>query len=218
VTTATLTAPTPHDAPGHERRARSPWQDGPDGLPHQVNLRVTLPAYDDERRAGEPLGAPTPSGPLALVLPLVFTAPAATVAPLLPSRPSDPGAGDRPSAGSSWTAPEPAASLPPAPTSKLAALAIIGIVEVLTSRRPARHLLGLAAPEVVARLDRRARLLSARAEPGRRPRLRRLRMSQPDAGSVEIAAVLALGERCKALALRMDWTGATWLITAVEGF
>jgi hypothetical protein len=158
--------------------------------PRIVRLPSALPPFDDERTTPPP--APVD---LAPVLPLVF-----------PKRP-------RPTSTGPIGVVRP---LPP--PGQAVAAAVMAVLEVQSGLRPLRHLASIATPDVVARLERRARLTPG---PGPRPspaaRLRRLRVTRPSGHVAEVAAVVGRGERVSAIALRMDWTGRRWIVTAIEG-
>jgi hypothetical protein len=101
-------------------------------------------------------------------------------------------------------------------------------VEVLNGYRPAAHLRSLSQPReaanVVAQGLAGARRVSEARQArtaGRAPRPRRpapaavvrLRLCEPREGTVEAAAVLLLGERTHALALRLELHDGVWLAT-----
>ena len=104
-------------------------------------------------------------------------------------------------------------------------------VEVLNGYRPAAHLRGLAQPReaatVVAQVLAGARRVTearhARAT-GRAPRPRRLvpvavvrlRLCEPREGAVEAAAILLIGDRTHAMALRLECHDETWQATALR--
>jgi hypothetical protein len=101
-------------------------------------------------------------------------------------------------------------------------------VEVLNGYRPAAHLRRLSQPReaatVVAQGLAGARLVAearqARAV-GRAPRPRRpvpaavvrLQLCEPREGAVEAAAVLLVGDRTHAMALRLEASDQSWLAT-----
>ncbi|RSM53091.1 hypothetical protein DMB66_39295 [Actinoplanes sp. ATCC 53533] len=104
-------------------------------------------------------------------------------------------------------------------------------VEVLNGYRPAAHLRGLSQPReaatVVAQgLAGARRVLEARQARarGRAPRPRRpvpaavvrLRFCEPREGAVEAAAILLIGDRTHALALRLERHDESWQATALR--
>ena len=160
--------------------------------PRRIRIPSGLPPFDDERET-----PPPPQVDLAPVLPLVFS-----------PRPRALSDEDRPACR----------VRPLPPPGQAVAAAVLAVLEVQDGRRPLRHLHSIASTEVIARLERRARLQPG---PGPRPspaaRLRRLRVTRPSPHVAEVAAVVARGDRMSALALRMDWTGQRWMVTALEG-
>jgi hypothetical protein len=103
------------------------------------------------------------------------------------------------------------------------ALALM-IVETLAGVRPERQLIPLVTDRVRVRIGGLGPLLRC----GQRPRVLRVVTSRPEAPVVEMAMVVAFGERSRALALRFEQTGARpaapgwpgrparWLCTALE--
>jgi len=104
-------------------------------------------------------------------------------------------------------------------------------VEVLNGYRPAAHLRRLSQPReaatVVAQgLAGARRVTEARQArtTGRTPRPRRpapaavvrLRFCEPRAGAVEAAAILLIGDRTHAMALRLERHDDTWQATALR--
>ena len=104
-------------------------------------------------------------------------------------------------------------------------------VEVLNGYRPAAHLRSLSQPReaatVVAQGLAGARLVTEARQArtsGRAPRPRRpapaavvrLRLCEPREGAVEAAAVLVLGDRTHALALRLELHDDVWQATVLR--
>ena len=104
-------------------------------------------------------------------------------------------------------------------------------VEVLNGYRPAAHLRGLAQPReaatVVAQVLAGARRVTEARQArsaGRTPRPRRpapaavvrLRFCEPRAGAVEAAAILLIGDRTHAMALRLERHDESWQATALR--
>lgn len=90
---------------------------------------------------------------------------------------------------------------------------------VLSGSRPVHSLLGhvhAAAYDQLARLAPDAPL-RAPGERGARSRVRRVGVCRPEPEVIEAFARIAVGERVRALAFRLDRTGAgRWLCSAVE--
>ncbi|MEJ5914147.1 Rv3235 family protein [Pseudokineococcus sp. 1T1Z-3] len=103
------------------------------------------------------------------------------------------------------------------------------VVEVLSGHRPAAQLVRWTTLEVHAELQRRAGL-AARLRPGpprcrpgavpvrqgRPAHVRRVRVCRPGDGVVEASAVVADGDRVRAVALRLEGWDRRWRATAVE--
>ena len=86
--------------------------------------------------------------------------------------------------------------------------------EVLGGFRPMGQLDARVVPSVVTQvIDCRA---DAAAEPTRRrPVVRSVRVSEPMPGAVEVSATVRHGERCRALALRLEGLDGRWQCTAL---
>lgn len=104
-------------------------------------------------------------------------------------------------------------------------------VEVLNGYRPAAHLRRLSQPREAATVVAQGlvgahRVTEARQEraAGRPPRPRRpvpaavvrLQLCEPREGAVEAAAVLVIGDKTHAMALRLELRNETWLATALR--
>lgn len=100
----------------------------------------------------------------------------------------------------------------PAPAPRAAA-AVRLLLEVLAGERPARHVARWVAPGVLRGLERSA---DRRAAYGRRPRLQSLRVTEPADAVAEVSAVVALGERMRAVALRLEGLDGRWTVTALH--
>jgi hypothetical protein len=91
------------------------------------------------------------------------------------------------------------------------------IAEVLVGARPARQLDDLTAPEVIRLLCRNAGRLAAR--PGLipvRPIVDSVHLRQPRADVAEACAVVDLGVRKRAIAIRLESTDGRWRCTALH--
>jgi hypothetical protein len=91
------------------------------------------------------------------------------------------------------------------------------IAEVLVRARPAVQLELLATPAVVRWLERRTDppvLAVAGGVP--RPILTSLRISSPRVGAIEACAVIAVGNRRRALAFRLEHVDRGWCCVAAQ--
>lgn len=90
------------------------------------------------------------------------------------------------------------------------------MVEVLAAHRPISQLVRWTTTEVYARLARGAQLAPTR-HPGRsrRPVVRRVRVDEPRDGVAEVAAVVMIGDRARAIAFRMVGRDGRWVIDAM---
>jgi hypothetical protein len=98
------------------------------------------------------------------------------------------------------------------------------LVEILAGYRPAKQLARATTEQVRAQIS----LLSCAVADGQRPRIRRVMMSRPDAGVVEMTAVVSFGSRSRAVAMRFEHVPARppspgrparparWLCTEIE--
>lgn len=91
------------------------------------------------------------------------------------------------------------------------------VLDVLTGVRPYHHLAGRTTPELFERLESLAARLASRSV----PRLGTVRVCQPRPDVAEIAAVVTIGSRVQALALRLEhdrrWRCATIETTVPPG-
>ncbi|MFY1700567.1 Rv3235 family protein [Micromonospora sp. WMMA1923] len=96
-------------------------------------------------------------------------------------------------------------------------------LEILNGYRPPGQIRPLAAPDAVAEVTEQLARGAARSGPVRRRstrptvRLRRLRVCEPRAGAVEVAAVLGTPTgRSWAMALRLEHRRGSWLCTTIQ--
>ncbi|HVY10194.1 MAG TPA: Rv3235 family protein [Mycobacteriales bacterium] len=158
--------------------------------------------YDDER---QDVLVPVVDGSLALAFPAVTS----TAVPLRLVPPA--GGVDQ---ASDEPVPRGSAGLDPRPLVGPMAQAV---AEVLTGFRPPHQLSQVATLDVLAQLERNAGRLAPRGtRTPIRPRVSSLRLCEPRAGVAEIAAVIDLGMRRRALALRLEAPGARWRCTVVR--
>jgi hypothetical protein len=91
------------------------------------------------------------------------------------------------------------------------------IAEVLAGVRSARQLDDLVAPDVIRLLCRSAGRLSARPGSSRqRPVTHSVHVSEPCPGVAEACAVINVGTRKRAIALRLEATNQHWRCTALH--
>ncbi|WP_050348004.1 Rv3235 family protein [Arsenicicoccus sp. oral taxon 190] len=87
------------------------------------------------------------------------------------------------------------------------------LVEVLGAHRPVTQLVRWTTTDVYARLARGAQAVPSRHPGrGRRPVVRRVRVDDCRDGVAEVAAVVVVGERVRALAFRMVGRDGRWVI------
>ncbi|MEV4706598.1 Rv3235 family protein [Actinoplanes sp. NPDC049316] len=195
------------------------------------------PPYDDEREPDSWSSPHQLAFDLARLLP---TAPTTTPAPALatptarrpPARqaPAGPAAPTRPGAAAA------ASSTGVSPDARLAVRRFIGLcVEVVNGYRPAAHLRRLAQPREAAavvaqgvtaahRVAEARRKTATRHGTERHPRSRRpapaavvkVSLCEPRPGAVEAAAVLVIGDRAWAMALRLERHDDVWLATVLR--
>lgn len=89
-----------------------------------------------------------------------------------------------------------------------------GIVEALYGHRPLQQLLRWTDDEVYAMLERRLATRRPAAD-GPSPLVRSVRVCQPADDIVEASVVIETGNRCRALAIRLEALDARWLCTEV---
>lgn len=151
------------------------------------------PPFDDE----------LPSRRLSLVGPLDQLLPFDTVGP------------DAPSARRLRAAADPFAVRPtgrhelPEPAA-FARRLVIGVIETATGRRPAGQLRQHTSPTVQAGLVRDAGRISRLGTAQRPAALHSLHVSEPADGVAEVAAVLRVDDRFRALALRLEGLDGRW--------
>ncbi|MBO0891173.1 MAG: hypothetical protein J2P14_09665 [Acidothermales bacterium] len=96
------------------------------------------------------------------------------------------------------------------------------LLEVLAGERPHTQLLPWTSDQVFRAVTRRVtvamRMRSNVVDLTRRPRLRigSIRVSEPAPGVAEVCAVVRRGERCQAVALRLEAWRGRWRCTAFE--
>ena len=82
--------------------------------------------------------------------------------------------------------------------------------------RPPSQLLRWTSEEVHAALQRRHALAQRSGGHPRRSRVRSVHVSRPVEGVAEVAAVVADGARCRAVAFRMEGRDERWQVTALD--
>jgi hypothetical protein len=90
------------------------------------------------------------------------------------------------------------------------------VLEVVDRRRPLAHLKPVLTP---ALLDSVGALCRARpgAHHGAAAKLSRIRLHQPQPGAAEVSATYVRGERVRAIAARVELTGAgRWQVVALQ--
>lgn len=101
----------------------------------------------------------------------------------------------------------------PAPARR-APMVVRMLLEVVVGERPVRQVASWVSPRVLAGLEHRSP--SQRTALGRRPMLRSLRVTEPADSVAEVSAVVALGERVRAVALRLEGLDGRWTVTALH--
>ena len=113
---------------------------------------------------------------------------------------------------------------PPAPAPDVGALpdprrwsALLAqaVVEILGGRRPPGQVVRWTAPEIYDRIQRSAPRQRA-GQSGTPVRVRRVRVSTSPEGSVEAVAIVDDGQRCRALAIRLEPLQRRWMCTALD--
>lgn len=103
--------------------------------------------------------------------------------------------------------------LPDAGTVRVPVARILRLVlEVIDGRRPARQLDGVVAPSVL----RYARAAHVAQRPTRVSRLQSLRVCRPTEQTLEAAAVVAFGQRVRAVAARFEHEQNRWRCHALR--
>jgi hypothetical protein len=101
----------------------------------------------------------------------------------------------------------------PAPGPR-AATVVRTLLEVVAGDRPVRQVASWVSPRVLAGLEHRSP--EQRTALGRRPMLRSVRVTEPADAVAEISAVVALGQRVRAVALRLEGLDGRWTVTALH--
>jgi hypothetical protein len=96
-----------------------------------------------------------------------------------------------------------------------AALLAQAVVEILAGHRPAGQIVRWVDPEIYERV-RASAAVPARSPSGTPVRVRRVRVSTALDGTVEAAAVVDDGTRCRALAMRFEALARRWQCTALD--
>lgn len=89
------------------------------------------------------------------------------------------------------------------------------VVEILAGHRPPGQIVRWVDPEIYERV-RASAAVPARAPSGTPVRVRRVRVSTAMDGTVEAAAVVDDGTRCRALAMRFEALARRWQCTALD--
>jgi hypothetical protein len=92
----------------------------------------------------------------------------------------------------------------------LARRLVIGMIETVTGRRPASQLRHHTSPTVQAGLARDAGRITRLGTARRPATLHSLHVTEPADGVAEVAAVLRVGDRFRALALRLEGLDGRW--------
>lgn len=87
---------------------------------------------------------------------------------------------------------------------------VIGVIETATGRRSASQLRHHTSPTVQAGLSRDAGRISRLGSAQRPATLHSVHISEPADGVAEVAAVLRVGDRFRALALRLEGLDGRW--------
>ena len=91
------------------------------------------------------------------------------------------------------------------------------LVEVLWGGRPSTQLVRWTNATVYAHVQRRAGVaMRVPATRGARPRVRSVRVCEPNDGVAEVAAVVERGQRTTAIALRLEGIDGRWQCTVLE--
>jgi hypothetical protein len=91
------------------------------------------------------------------------------------------------------------------------------IAEVLAGARSPSQLSGLVSLDVLRLLERRyGRFNAAPGAAPTRPIVRSVHVSEPQHNRVEACAVIAVGHRVRAIALRLDAVNGRWRCTALR--
>ncbi len=113
-----------------------------------------------------------------------------------------------------WTV-EPRADLPDA--ADWSTTLAPAVLQAMLGQRAAAQLNRWLDDSVLAEVNRQQRRLLAEGQRGTPPvRIRSVRVTHPQPESAEVAAVLTVGRRPVAVALRLEACGRRWLCTAYE--
>ncbi len=179
----------------------------------RLPLPVCEPPYDDERAHPEPV-----QGTLALDYQLASGLPAEPAPQLrLVEAPSSRPAARRAVDVDAWSARQPSpSSLLPDPRRWTAAL-VQGLFEVLSGERPVQQLARWTDERLLEELSVRSRAVLRRG-PVRRARatVRSVHVCQPLDGVVEATALVQLGARCRAVAVRLEGLDGRWRATVAH--
>jgi hypothetical protein len=202
-------------------RAIPPTRSGPQTPSplRRLPVPVTEPPYDDERPGSGAASrcawdhgpGPAVQGTLALAFVLPSGVPAAPVAPpelrLVP-RPAAQDDADEFDFG-----PQPTGTAALPPLRRWSGQFTQAVVEVLAGDRPLSQLVRWTTSGVFD--DLAGRIDASPTEPARGV-VRSLHVSEPADGVAEIAASVRRGQRCTALAIRLEGLDGRWQCTALE--
>jgi hypothetical protein len=94
------------------------------------------------------------------------------------------------------------------------------VVEVVSSDRPLTQLARWVVPDVYLDLSRRRDQVARHRKPGQvrssRQQVATVHVWQPSTGTAEVAARVAMGQRSRAIAARLQFEHGRWLCTALE--
>ena len=95
------------------------------------------------------------------------------------------------------------------------------VLEVVAAERPVAQLTSWVRPELYRRLERRHHLTARQVDPSR-PRgraadqVQSVHVCHPTPEVAEVSVVTKGSERCRALALRLEWRKGRWLCTELD--
>lgn len=145
--------------------------------------------------------------------------PAPLPRPELPENPAalrTPGSGRQASLELDFGTPAPAAPTAPRTPGPVAQHLVQAIIEVLEDRRSPLTVQRSTSPTVLTTLVRRAAARRASPPSPHRPTIRRLRAVTTAPGLCEVAAVVVLDGRVRALALQLRLHRERWVVDALE--
>jgi hypothetical protein len=93
---------------------------------------------------------------------------------------------------------------------------VLGIIEAATGRRPATQLAPYTAAAVQAGLVRDAGRITRLGTARQPARVHSLHLTEPADGVAEVAAVIRVGERYRAIALRLEGLDGRWRCVRVQ--